>query len=120
MSDDEFHMTYPCYFLCGNRGGLVCINVNGVDCVCFFTEVATLQAFERSQRLQLKNAPDIPMQVAFIKCDDRDELISRLIAAKRDLAATDVQHLAINPITGQPIAFIGIADFVAALRADES
>src|SRR5262245_25304514 len=83
MSDEvEFQMTYPCYFLCGDRGGLVCITVSFVTCLCLFTQLGKLQAF---QRAQFANAsPDLafPLEVAFATCDNAQQLISRLQAAE--------------------------------------
>ncbi|HEX3599536.1 MAG TPA: hypothetical protein VHU84_05300 [Lacipirellulaceae bacterium] len=116
MSDEvEFQMTYPCYFLCGDRGGLVCITVNFVTCLCLFTELAKLQSFQQSQPT---NAPPdfaFPLEVAFATCQNASELIDRLSAAEKELAASKVAHLAINPRPGEPVPYISIRAFIEAL-----
>lgn len=118
MSDDiEFQMTYPCYFLCGDRGGLVCITVNSVTCLCLFTEMTKLHAFQRDQQDE-QAGPAATSQVAFAACDNVDELVKRLRAAETELAASKVDHLAINPVAGEPVPYISIHDFIAALPRD--
>jgi hypothetical protein len=115
MSDEiEFQMTYPCYFLCGDRGGLVCIAVDSVTCLCLFTQLGKLHTF---QKAQAGASPDLafPLEVAFATCDNAEELISRLKAAEIELAASKVSHLAINPAPGEPVPYIAIRDFIAAL-----
>jgi hypothetical protein len=116
MSDDiEFQMTYPCYFLCGDRGGLVCITVNFVTCLCLFTQLGKLQTFHRAQSAAASSEPAFPLKVAFATCDNADELINRLTAAEIELSASKVTHLAINPAPGEPVPYITIREFVAAL-----
>jgi hypothetical protein len=120
MSDDEveFRMTYPCYFLCGDRGGLVCIAVESVTCLCLFTQLGKLNTFQQAQ--SAGSSPDLafPLEVTFATCDNAEELIDRLKTAEVELAASKVSHLAINPAPGQPIAYISIHDFIAALPRD--
>lgn len=119
MSDEvEFQMTYPCYFLCGDRGGLVCITVNAVTCLCLFTQLGKLQTFHQAQSSGAAPGSASPPKVAFATCDNAQQLISRLQAAERELAASKVSHLAINPAPGEPVAFIAIRDFIAALPND--
>src|SRR5215475_10032099 len=79
MSDEvEFQMTYPCYFLCGDRGGLVCITVNFVTCLCLFTQLGKLQAFKQAQSINASPDLAFPLEVAFATCDNAAQLISRL------------------------------------------
>lgn len=120
MSDDEleFQMTYPCYFLCGDRGGLVCISVDAVICLCLFTQLGKLHTFQRAQSAASSSASADQPQVTFATCDNSAELIDRLKSAEVELAASKVCHLAINPAPGQPIPYISIADFIAALPRD--
>jgi hypothetical protein len=98
MSDDiEFEMTYPCYFLCGERGGLVCITVDFVTCLCLFTDPKKLKTFQEEQ---VRSHPDdiaFPLEIAFAACHTRDELVDRLDAAETELASAGVHHVAINP-----------------------
>jgi hypothetical protein len=116
MSDDvEFRMTYPCYFLCGDRGGLVCITVDFVTCLCMFTDAAKLQAFRQDQAARRQSDIAFPLEVAFAVCHNYDELIDRLTTAESELAATGIQHLAINPAPGEPAAYITIREFIEAL-----
>jgi len=119
MSDEvEFQMTYPCYFLCGDRGGLVCIAVDAVTCLCLFTQLGKLQVFQKAQSASASAGSAAPTKVAFATCDNAQQLISRLQAAERELAASKVSHLAINPAPDEPVPFIAIRDFIAALPND--
>jgi len=111
----EFQMTYPCYFLCGDRGGLVCITVNFVTCLCLFTELAKLHAFQQSQPTNAPPDLAFPLEVAFATCHNASELIDRLNAAEKELAASKVDHLAINPSPGEPVPYISIRAFIEAL-----
>jgi hypothetical protein len=119
MSDDvEFQMTYPCYFLCGDRGGLVCITVNFVTCLCLFTDLNKLNTFQQNQQRDRESDLAFPLQVAFAPCHNGEELIERLTVAEKELADSDVQYLAINPVTGEPVPYITIREFVEALPRD--
>ena len=116
MSDEvEFQMTYPCYFLCGDRGGLVCITVNFVTCLCLFTELAKLHAFQQSQPTNAPPDLAFPLEVAFATCHYASELIDRLNTAEKELATSKVDHLAINPSPGEPVPYISIRAFIEAL-----
>jgi hypothetical protein len=116
MPDDvEFRMTYPCYFLCGDRGGLVCITVDFVTCLCMFTDAAKLQAFQQDQLARRQEDIAFPLEVAFAACHNYDELIDRLSIAETELAASGIHHLAINPAPGEPAAYISILEFIEAL-----
>ena len=116
MPDDvEFRMTYPCYFLCGDRGGLECITVNVVTCLCMFTDAAKLQAFQEDQLSRQKSEIAFPMEVAFAACRNYDELVDRLTTAESELAAAGIHHLPINPVPGEPAAYISIREFIEAL-----
>jgi hypothetical protein len=119
MSDEvEFQMTYPCYFLCGDRGGLVCITVDSVTCLCLFTQLGKLQTFQRAQSPGASPDSSSSPKIAFATCDNAAELINRLSAAEIELTASKVSHLAINPAPSEPIAYIAIRDFIAALPRD--
>lgn len=119
MSDDvEFRMTYPCYFLCGERGGLVCVTVDCVTCLCMFTDAARLQAFQEDRVARQQDDIAFPLEVAFATCHSYDELIDRLTKAESELAASGIHHLAINPAPGEPAAYITIREFIAALPRD--
>jgi hypothetical protein len=116
MSDDvEFRMTYPCYFLCGDGGGLVCITVDFVTCLCMFTDAAKLQAFQQDQVARQPSDIAFPQEVAFAACRNYDELIDRLTTAESELAASGIHHLAINPAPGEPAGYISIREFIEAL-----
>jgi hypothetical protein len=119
MHDEvDFHMTYPCYFLCGDRGGLVCITVSFVTCLCLFTNLKALQSFQQEQRRQQHDSIAFPLEDSFVACHTRNELIDRLNAAESELALSGVHNLAINPEPGQPIAYITIGEFNDALPKD--
>jgi hypothetical protein len=111
-------MTYPCYFLCGDRGGLVCITVNFVTCLCLFTQLGKLHTFQLAQPAGASADLAFPLKVAFATCDNAEELINRLNAAEKELSASKVTHLAINPTPGEPVPYITIREFVAALPRD--
>src|SRR3954470_23961425 len=83
--------------LCGDRGGLVCITVNFVTCLCLFTDFAKLHGFLQSQPTNAPPDLAFPLEVAFATCHDASELIDRLNVAEKELAASKVDHLAINP-----------------------
>jgi len=91
--------------------------VNFVECLCLFTDFAKLQAFSFQQELS-DDPPAFPLQVVFVKCDDRNKLVGRLNTALRELAAANVEFLAINPEPSHSIAYIAINDFLAALPND--
>jgi hypothetical protein len=114
-ADVEFRMTYPCYFLCGDRGGLVCITVDFVTCLCMFTDAAKLQAFQEDKLARQQSDIAFPMEIAFAVCRNYDELIERLNTAESELAASGIHHLAINPAPGEPTAYITIREFIEAL-----
>jgi hypothetical protein len=111
----DIPVTYPCYFLCGNRAGLVCITVDFVTCLCLFTDLNKLQAFQQEQCRNEDRDIAFPLEVTFLTCHTRDELVDRLNAAETELASWGVHHLAIDPEAGQPIAYISIRDFIDAL-----
>jgi hypothetical protein len=119
MSDDiEFQMTYPCYFLCGDRGGLVCITVNFFTCLCLFTDINKLNAFQQNQQRDRESDLAFPLEIAFAPCHNGDELIERLTVAEKELADLDVHHLAINPVPDEPVPYFTIRAFVEALSQD--
>jgi hypothetical protein len=119
MADDiEFSMTYPCYFLCGDRGGLVCITVDFVTCLCLFTDMDALRAFQYSQQPQQQDKIAFPLEVACVTCHTQVELINRLAAVEEEIAKSGVHHLAINPAPEQPVAYVTIREFIEALPQD--
>jgi hypothetical protein len=79
--------------------------------------MAKLHAFQRDQQDE-QAGPAPPSNVAFAACDNVDELIKRLSAAETELAASKVNHLAINPVAGEPVAYIATRDFIDALPRD--
>jgi hypothetical protein len=107
-------MSYPCYFLRGDSGGLVCVDMNFFTCLCLFTDVNELQAFQDHQR-QRREEKAFSLDPAFITCHTRDDLISRLTVMKDELAKSEIRHLAINPTPELPVAFIPIEDFIEQL-----
>ncbi len=119
MTDDiEFQMLYPCYFLCGDRGGLVCITVDFVTCLCLFTDMDALRTFQQDQNPRQQGNIAFPLEVACVTCHIQDELIDRLTAAEEELAKSGVHHLAINPAPDQPVAYVTIREFIDALPQD--
>src|SRR5262245_4481121 len=114
-NDDQFRMTYPCYFLCGDRGGLVCITVDFVACLCLFTDIARLQSFQQDPQQRRQEESAFPLELACVACHTNEELIDRLAVAEAELAASGVHHLAINPSPGQPVAYVTIREFIETL-----
>ena len=116
MSDDaEFVMTYPCYFLYGDSGGLVCNTVDGNDCLCLFTSPVILQKFQQFRQRQLHGASHVDRQAPVATCNNYDELIGLLKSGEGELAKIKVFHIAIDPQQGQPILFAPIRDFIEQL-----
>jgi hypothetical protein len=113
--DDSFRMAYPCYFLCGDRGGLVCITVDFVACLCLFTDTDTLQSFQQDPQQLQQNGMAFPLEVACVACHTYQEIIDRLNVAEAELAASGVHHIAINPGAGQFVAYTTIREFIEAL-----
>src|SRR5262245_20125253 len=113
--DDTFRMTYPCYFLCVDRGGLVCIAVDFVTCLCLFTDTATLQSFQQDPRQLPQDGLAFPLEVACVACHTYKELIDRLAVAEAELSASGVHHLAINPGADQSVAYTTIREFIETL-----
>src|SRR4051812_16351457 len=99
MADDiEFHMTYPCYFLYADQGGLVCSIVDGRDCLCLFTSTPMVQRFQHAKQLLLHGPNQVDLEVVVDKCDDYDALIARLKSGETDLATAGVRHIVIDPV----------------------
>ena len=116
MPDDvEFQMSYPCYFLCGDRGGLVCITVDFVTCLCLFTDTDTLRTFQQDQPQKQQDDLAFPLEIACVTCHTQDELIDRLTDVEEELAESGIHHLAINPAPGEPVAYVTIREFIEAL-----
>jgi len=119
MSDDaEFQMTYPCYFLYGNSGGLVCNDVDGHDCLCLFTSPVVLQRFRQLLQRQLFGENHVDVQVPVATCNNYDELIGLLKSGEAELAKIKVFHIAIDPEQGQPLMYATIRDFIEQLPRD--
>ena len=111
-SGDDFVMTYPCYFLLGDGGGLQCNVVDGKDCLCLFTSLEKLTHF-RTTMLEQKRPPTTGgLQVGIDTCHNYDELISRLKSGVSELEAAGINYLAIDPVQGQRVLYCAIRDFI--------
>jgi hypothetical protein len=116
MSDDaEFVMTYPCYFLYGSSGGLVCNNVDGHDCLCLFTSPVILQKFQQFLLSEQRDTDQINSQVPVATCNNYDELIGLLKSGEAELGKIKVFHIAIDPQKGRPTMYAPIRDFIEQL-----
>jgi hypothetical protein len=115
MSDVDFRMTYPCYFLCGESGGLVCITVDCATCLCLFTNAEALRNFQQEYQKQPPSNSPFALEVACAACHNYDELISRLNTAEIELADSDIRHLALNPQPNAPVLYATIREFVERL-----
>jgi hypothetical protein len=116
MSDDaEFVMTYPCYFLYGNSGGLVCNNVDGHDCLCLFTSPVILQKFQQFLLAQHPGSNHGDSQAPVTTCNNYDELTNLLKSGEAELEKIKVFHIAIDPQKGQPTMYAPIRDFIEQL-----
>jgi hypothetical protein len=115
MPDDaDFVMTYPCYFLYGSSGGLVCNNVDGHDCICLFTSPVILQRFQQFKQ-QHEGQSQGNLHVPVATCNNYDELISLLKSGEAELAKIHVFHIAIDPQQEQPTMYTTLRDFIEQL-----
>jgi len=116
MPDDvEFVMNYPCYFLYGNGGGLVCNSIDGHDCLCLFTSPVILQRFQQFKQRQQDGSNQFDLQAPVATCNNYDELIGLLKSGEAELAKIKVFHIAIDPQLGQPLMYTTIRDFIEQL-----
>jgi hypothetical protein len=114
-SDAEFVLTYPCYFLYGDSGGLVINNVDNHDCPCLFTSPVILQKFQRFKQQQLHGANYVEQQVPVCTCTKYDALIGLLKNGESELAKIKVFHIAIDPQQGRQTLYTTIRDFIEQL-----
>ncbi len=113
--DQEFRMTYPCYFLYGDDGqSLQCNTVSNHECVRLFTSTEAVKAFHLVMYTQ-HHGPPKNVQVAVDTVTDYDGLIDRLKRGKADLAKSGIMHICIDPVPGQPVLYIGIREFISEL-----
>lgn len=116
QNDSDFLMTYPCYFLCGEGGGLQCNTVDGKDCLCLFTNLEVLQQFWTTMHQQVHGPAAANLTVAFDTCDDRDGLLNRMKSGEKELAKAGFRHIVINPRQGWPAQYVTIRDFIEYLE----
>ena len=116
MSHDiDFVMTYPCYFLFGESGGLQCNTVDGKECLCLFTSKETVQRFHQILQHQL-HGPHLEFLMASVdECPDYDGLMDRLKSGEAELAASGIGHIVIDPVPGRPVCYAPIRDFIEQL-----
>ena len=108
-------ITYPCYFLYGDEGGLQCNVVDGNTCLCLFTSVATLQRYRQSMQLQKHGLEHVDLQVAVDEVPDYDGLIDRLKSGVDDLEKSGIYHISIDANPGQPVGYTTIREFIEQL-----
>ena len=111
-SGDDFVMTYPCYFLFGDGGGLQCSVVEGKDCLCLFTTLDKLLLFHTTMLQQQRQVTNGELQVEIDTCNNYDEIISRLRSGVSELESAGIYHLAIDPIPEQRVLYCAIRDFI--------
>ena len=112
MADAGFQLSYPCYFLYGNEGGLITNPVNGQQCLCLFTNTEALQRFKQATNLYMHGPEHVDLEVATDEVEDRDGLLNRLTNAEADLAADGIRHISIDPVPGQPTSYAAIREFI--------
>lgn len=49
MSDSEFVMTYPCFFVVNEHGAPDIVQIDDALCVCLFTDSDTVQGFHQDK-----------------------------------------------------------------------
>ena len=119
MPDDaEFVMTYPCYFLFGDDGGLTINTVDGNDCLCLFTSTETVQAFQRAKNLSMHGPEHVDLEVGVATNSDYDGLIGWLKSAESELAVSGIRHIVIDPVPGRPVLYTFIREFIETLPRD--
>ena len=116
MADDvEFEMTYPCYFLYAEGGGLQCNTVDGHECLCLFTSAPIVQRFHTAMMTQHHGSQHGWREVAVDTVDDYGGLIDRLKSGEADLAASGIRHIVIDPSPGYPVMYTTVRDFIEGL-----
>jgi hypothetical protein len=118
MLDIDFVMTYPCYFLCGDGGGLVCITVDNADCLCLFTDTDVLRNFHQDMQSKQEDYKPFALEVSFVTCHTYGELMERLTCAEADLETSGIHFLAIDPTPGKPILYTAIREFIEQLTPE--
>jgi hypothetical protein len=116
MADDvEFEMTYPCYFLYAEGGGLQCNTVDGHECLCLFTSAPMVQRFHTAMMTQHHGPQHGWREVAVDTVNDYDGLIDRLKSGEADMAASGIRHIVIDPSPGYPVMYTSVRDFIEQL-----
>jgi hypothetical protein len=112
MADAGFQLTFPCYFLYGNEGGLVTNPVSGQQCLCLFTSTEAVQRFKQWTNLFMHGPEHVDLEVATHEVEGREGLLERLTNADADLAASGIRHTSIDPVPGQPTPYGTIREFI--------
>jgi hypothetical protein len=116
MADDEFKMTYPCYFLYAEGGeSLQCNVVDGHVCLCLFTTQESVQRFYVTMLTHDKGPQHGYLQVPVDTVEHYAGLVDRLKSAEARLAGAGINFIAIDPIPGQPVMYTTIRDFIDGL-----
>jgi hypothetical protein len=116
MPEDEFKLTYPCYFLYGTDGeSLICNPIANHQCLCLFTSPETVQRFQQAKNLYMHGPEHVDLQVPVYVIEDYEMLIGGLKHSEADLAKSGIRHISIDPVPGQPTMYVEIREFISEL-----
>ena len=108
MPDIDFVMTYPCFFLLNENGNPESVIIDGLYCLCLFTDFDLVESFYKSKY----GNHFVTKEIDALRCDDRGKLVSFLREEKSNLAEQNVQHLAIDTTPGKMTMCVDIQEFI--------
>ena len=109
--EDDFAMTYPCFVGLSPSGAPELIVVDGVTCVCLFTDADLADAFHRANYGEKAD----PAGVEVLPASDRLALIKQLGGLKPQLSTQGCGHVAIDPGRGPRVLCAAIDELMSGL-----
>jgi hypothetical protein len=112
MPDIDFAMSYPCYFLERDDGGLEDVLIDGKHCLCLFTDDDILKSFYKAKH----GVSPLDRTITTIECQDYDQLMACLDGFEEDFAKPNCNFLAIDPTAGKMAGYVEIGEFKRELK----
>jgi len=112
MSEIDFAMTYPCYFLLTKRGNPETVISEGVRCVCLFTDSDLIEPFYKDKYGNAIEAVEIEV----MPIENRESLLTMLREIEIELAEQNVYFLAIDVTPNKMVGRVLIRKFIEDLE----
>ncbi len=109
--EDDFAMTCPCFVGLSPSGATELIVVDGMTCICLFTDADLVDAFHRAKYGEKAD----PAGVEVLPAPDRLTLIKLLDGLKPQLSTQGCGHVEIDPGRWQRVLCAAIDDLIGGL-----